>query len=109
MVHEAFDEFGSGDPTYAVMLGFAQGEVFGQLLQDTCDSGDLTRERLVETFRATKNMSTGGAMADLDFTRGPGKSQSLETAIWQPDSTSPTGFREVEPYFVSPLVEKLGF
>ena len=109
VVHEAFDEFGSGDPTYAVMLGFAQGEVFGQLLQDTCDSGDLTRERLVETFRATKNMSTGGAMADLDFTRGPGKSQSLETAIWQPDSTSPTGFREVEPYFVSPLVEKLGF
>lgn len=109
VVHKAFDKYGKGDATYAVMLGFAQGEVFGKLLQETCDSGDLTRERFVETFKNTKKMSTGGAMTDLDFTRGQGKSQSLETAIWQPDASSPTGFREVEPYFTSPLVEKLGY
>lgn len=108
-VHQAFDKYGKGDPTYAVMLGYAQGEVFGKLLQQTCDSGDLTRDRFVETFRNTKDMNTGGAMTTLDFTRGKGKSQSLETAIWQPDSAQPTGFREVEPYFTGELVKKLGY
>jgi ABC-type branched-subunit amino acid transport system substrate-binding protein len=109
VVHQAFDKYGKGDPTYAIMLGFAQGEVFGQLLKQTCDSGDLTRERFLEFFQKTQKMSTGGVMTDLDFTRGAGKSQSLQTGIWQPDANQPTGFREVEPYFTSPLVEKLGY
>jgi ABC-type branched-subunit amino acid transport system substrate-binding protein len=108
-VHKAFDKYGEGDPSYAITLGYAQGEVFGKLISETCDSGDLTRERLVETFQNTKSMSTGGLMVDLDFTRGQGKSQSLETGLWQPDSSEPTGFRVVEPYFTRPLVEKLGY
>lgn len=107
-VRAAFEEHGEGEPNFGLMLGYAQAEVFGQILEAGCEDGEITRTSVVDAFAGIDSLETDGMMSELDFTRGDGKSQSLEVSILQPDSSATTGFTEVQEPFVSDLVVKNG-
>ncbi|WP_227487179.1 ABC transporter substrate-binding protein [Nocardioides malaquae] len=105
-VRAAFEKYGEGEPNFGLMLGYAQAEVFGRVLESGCEDGEITRESVADAFAGIDSLETDGMMSELDFTRGEGKSQSLEVSILQPDSSATTGFTEVQEPFVSDLVVK---
>lgn len=108
-VRDAFEKHGEGEPNYGLMLGYGQAEIFGQILEAGCEDGEMTRESVIDAFGSMDSVTTDGIITELDFTRGEGKSQSVEVGILQPDSSATTGFTEVQAPFVSDLVEKSGF
>src|SRR5690606_19441297 len=73
-------------PQSGILTGYAQAEVFAQVLEAACEAGDLTREGVLKTFQTVDEADTGGLISTLDFTRGEGKSQSLTSAILRPNS-----------------------
>ena len=107
-VRAAFEKHGEGEPNFGLMLGYGQASILGQILEEGCQDGELTRESAFEAFTSMDSVTTDGIMTELDFTRGDGMSQSVEVGILQPDSSVPTGFSEIVPPFVSDLVVESG-
>lgn len=88
-------------PQSNIMTGYAQAEIFATILERACEDGDLTREGILESFQSLDSVDTGGLVSTLDFTRGDGKSQSLETTILKPTSSVDGGLELIEEAFTS--------
>lgn len=96
-------------PQGGIMTGYAQAEIFAKVLDQACEDGDLTRKGILKSFQTLDNVDTGGLISTLDFTRGKGKSQSLETAILKPSSAVEGGLEQVEAPFISEEVKNGGY
>lgn len=96
-------------PQSSIMTGYAQAEIFAAVLEKACQDGDLTREGILKTFQSMDPVDTGGLVSTLDFTRGKGKSQSLETAILKPTSSVDGGLQQVQAAFTSDEVKNGGY
>ena len=54
-------------PNFGVPLGYAIGEIWGQILKAACAKGDLTRDRIQAAVEAATAMSTDDLVPGLDF------------------------------------------
>lgn len=93
-------------PQMAILSGYAQAQIWDNLLKASCSAGDLSREGVMNVFKTLKNVDTGGLLVPLDFTRGKDKSQSLSTMILRPDSSSKGGLKLYKEAFSSSVAEK---
>ena len=66
------------------MTGYAQADAYTQILDLACKNKEFTREGILNAFHSMKTVETGGLLVPLDFTRGYGKSQRLETLLVRP-------------------------
>lgn len=100
---------GDEKPSFGLMLGYAQAELYGKIVAKACEGGkDITRAKLLETFRSMSSVDTEGLISEISFTRGQGKSQAVKSTVLRPDSSVAGGLKLVKEPFVSPLVEKHG-
>ncbi|HEY5841023.1 MAG TPA: ABC transporter substrate-binding protein [Mycobacterium sp.] len=91
-------------PGAGVVIGYAQAQAYTEIISKSCDN--LTRAGLVEQFRATTALDTGGLLLPLDFTRGDGqKSPTLATNIVKPDKAAEGGLVLVEENYTSEAVK----
>ncbi len=109
-VRESYAAQGSKVPQQSgILTGYAQAEVFAQVLDAACAKGDLTRSSILATFQSMDAVDTGGLISTLDFTRGKGKSQSLESTILRPNSKVDGGLEVLAPAFISQEVSGSDF
>lgn len=59
-VAEAYTEaYPDGEPTIFVNYGYAVANVFGEALDAACDSGDMTRQGVIDALRGLPEVETG--------------------------------------------------
>jgi len=89
-------------PNAGIPYGYAIAEIWGQLLESTCD--DLTREGIAAAVGQASSISTDDLVADLDFsTRGAPATRSVYVA--RPSLETPGGVEQASDLFVSPDAE----
>jgi len=69
-VAKTYEESGNkAAPNFGIPLGYAIGEIRGQILNAACETGDLTRDGIQAAVEASTAMSTDDLVPDLDFSR----------------------------------------
>lgn len=71
-------------PSLGVVFGYGMSQTMKKVLDAACESGDLTRQGVLDAFSGLSAVDTGGLLVPL---RGfeSGKSPSLESYILRPD------------------------
>jgi ABC-type branched-subunit amino acid transport system substrate-binding protein len=87
-------------PNAGVPYGYAIGEIWGQILEAACESGDLTREGVSAAFEELTDVTTENLVADLDFSQ-QGTPATREVYVAVPDKSIEGGLRQVKELFVS--------
>jgi ABC-type branched-subunit amino acid transport system substrate-binding protein len=82
-------------PSFTVQYGYAQGLIWGQILQKACDTKDLSRAGINAALKASNNITTDKLVSDLDFSK-PGSPSSRTVYIGQVDKNSPGGLKQVQ-------------
>lgn len=99
-VRKLYEESGSKvGKQFGIMTGYAQAQVIGQLLDQACEEGDLSRESILNEFKSTTLADTGGLLTPLNFSLGEGLSQADQTMILRPDSSVEGGLSVHVPLF----------
>lgn len=90
---EAFtSKFPKETPKVSVQLGWAQGRLMSEALNQACENGDLTREGIVKAFHEIQGTDLDGLVAGpLDYTN-QGEPASQVTHISQP-ADAPGGLK----------------
>ncbi len=70
-------------PTFGPLVGYTFGETWGQILKTACDSGDLTRQGILDAITKTKVDTGGLAPSILDFTK-PGSPSTRAVFLMKP-------------------------
>lgn len=83
---------------FGVPYGYAVGQVWGAVLKKACENKDLTRDGIAAALKQTTSASTGGIVADLDFSQ-PGTPATRQVYVTQPDATAEGGLKVVKPLF----------
>lgn len=105
-VAKAYEALGSDDvPNAGIPYGYAIGEIWGQLLQQACDNGDMTRDGIQEALKEADDITTDELVADLDLTQ-PGSPATREVYIAQASLDAPGGSEQIGPLFVSTDAEE---
>jgi ABC-type branched-subunit amino acid transport system substrate-binding protein len=70
-------------PSLGVLVGVGMSELMKQVLDSACESGDLTRQGVLDAFNGLENVDTNDVVVPI---RGfeAGKSPSLESFVLQP-------------------------
>ncbi|MBA3742644.1 ABC transporter substrate-binding protein [Sporichthya sp.] len=82
-------------PSFTVQYGYAQGLIWGQILQKACDAKDLSRAGINAALKSSNNITTDKLVSDLDFSK-PGSPSSRTVYIGQVDKDSPGGLKQVQ-------------
>jgi ABC-type branched-subunit amino acid transport system substrate-binding protein len=88
-------DYPQGKPSSTVQYGYAQGLIWGQILQKACDAKDLTRDGIHAAEQASTNITTDKLVSDLDFSK-PGSPTARDTYILQVDKASPGGLKQLQ-------------
>lgn len=91
-------------PTHHVLAGYENGRVLEQAMTAACESGDLTRESVVNHLREIADFDADGLFPPQDFT-DPAQPGSNKSLILKPKD-NPGGLIQIKDYFASPLQEK---
>lgn len=104
-VAAAYEKLGKKDvPNTGIPYGYAIGEIWGQILEQACEDGDMTRDGIQKALKESSDITTEDLVADLDLTK-PGTPATREVYIAQPDINAPGGVKQLGPLFVSPDAE----
>lgn len=82
-------------PSFTVQYGYAQGLIWGQILQKACDAKDLSRAGINAALKASDNITTDKLVSDLDFSK-PGSPSSRDVYIAQVDKDTKGGLKQVQ-------------
>ena len=100
-VATAWEEAGYDEqPNAGIPYGYAIGSIWGQLLEQACEDGDMTRAGIQAALEQSTEITTEDLVAQLDFSAS-GTPATREVYIAQPDIESPGGLKQVRPLFVS--------
>ncbi len=97
-VADLFEARGDGVPHAGVPYGYAIGEIWGQLLEGTCD--DLTREGVKKAKDEADSLDTEDLVAELDFS-SPGSPATRAVYVAVPNIDTPGGLDQQGELFVS--------
>ncbi len=98
-VAKAYEELGAdAPPNGGIPYGYAIGELWGQLLEKTCD--DLTREGVTQALEESDSIDTDKLVADLDFSQ-PGAPATREVYIGVANLKTPGGIDQQGELFIS--------
>lgn len=96
-----YEESGITDaPSHSVVTGYLSGLVWGAILEQACEDGDLTRAGLLEARKKVTELDTGGLTQPLDYS-DPGDSPTRANLIAQIDAEAPGGLKEVADWVES--------
>ncbi|WP_158716384.1 ABC transporter substrate-binding protein [Blastococcus sp. Marseille-P5729] len=88
------------DPAHSVVTGYLSGLVWGAILEQACEDGDLTRAGLLKARKQVTELDTGGLTQPLDYS-DPGDSPTRANLIAQIDPDAPGGLKEVSDWIES--------
>lgn len=80
----------NGPTDFGITYGYAQAQVFTDVLEAACEEKDLTRAGVLEARRGLTSVDTEGLVVELDFSR-LGTSPSQQSYLLRPDSEEPGG------------------
>ena len=89
-------------PSHAIFAGYVAGMVWGEILKQACDDGDLTRDGILKAKAKVTAVDTKGLMGPLDLSK-EGSPTSREAVIMQADPTvaDKGGLKVVVDFFQS--------
>ena len=93
------------EPNLGVNQGYVEGLVWGAVLEQACEDGDLTRDGILAAKKKVTEVDTQGLMGPLDFSK-EGSPSGREVFIQQADANVEGGLKNVEPLFVSEEAKK---
>jgi ABC-type branched-subunit amino acid transport system substrate-binding protein len=88
-------------PSAAVQFGYALGLVWQQILQQACDSKDLTRAGILAAKNASATVDLKQLVANLDFSK-PGSPATRAVYVVQVDKSEKGGLKQVKALGVAP-------
>lgn len=101
-VAKAYEASGNkAAPNVGIPLGYAIGEIWGQILRTACENDDLTRDGIQAAVEESTAISTNDLVADLDFSH-PGSPATRAVYIARADIDTPGGISQQGPLFTSP-------
>ncbi|WP_134325069.1 ABC transporter substrate-binding protein [Cumulibacter soli] len=100
-VRDAWDEMDIEDPpSSTAFVGYLAALAWGAILEAACDSGDMTREGVMEARKTVDDLDTGGLSGTLDFSN-PNAPTTREVYIAQLAADIPGGTQAVSDLYVS--------
>jgi len=100
-VAKKYEAAGFSEPPFAgVTYGYANGDIFGQILQKACDNKDLSRAGIQRALQESKSIQTGDLVAELDFSRA-GAPPTRRVYVARVDASTKGGLTYVKPLFES--------
>lgn len=88
------------EPALAVNAGYANGVIWGQILQRACAAKDLSRAGIHAALRASDAIDVAGLVPDLDFSK-PGSPSSRSVYIARVDPATPGGLQQVRKLYTA--------
>lgn len=73
-------------PSHAVFAGYVAGMVWGEILEQACSDGDMTRDGILAAKSKVTQVNTEGLMGPLDLSK-EGAPTSREAVIMQADAS----------------------
>lgn len=105
-VAEAYEAAGYAElPNAGVTYGYAIAEIWGQIMEQACENGDMTRAGIQEALRQSENITTGELVADLDFS-SVGTPATRQVYVATPNLDLPGGVEQISELFVSADAEE---
>lgn len=95
-------------PDVYFMYGYAEAEMVAAIIRKALDSGDLSREGLLNAKLHLGHLSLGGLLPDLDYSPSLGP-VSRSTTVFAVDPGVPGFLRRVQSSFVSPAGAEVTF
>ncbi|WP_153505993.1 ABC transporter substrate-binding protein [Cumulibacter manganitolerans] len=90
----------SDQPNLGSVQGYTWGLAWGEILDQACKDGDMTRDGVLAAKDKITKVDTNGLIGALDFSK-PGSPTSREGYIVQADKATPGGLKVVEDLFES--------
>ena len=109
MVKKVLDDYKAAgyteSPYDAVLLGYAYGFAWQDVLEQACKDGDMTRDGILAAKKKVKNVDTKSLTGPLDFSK-EGEPSSRAAFITQPDKAGISGTKSVEKLYESEDAKK---
>jgi len=95
-------------PDYYYMYGYTEAEIEVAIIKKAIDSGDLTRQGLLNAKLNLGSFSFGGLLPDLTYTPqlGPASTQTGVTVV---DASVPAFLKQVQPFFEGDAAKSIKF
>ena len=93
-------------PDYYFMYGYTMAQVEVAILKKAIESGDLTRDGLLNARKNLGHFSFGGLLPDLTYTPSLGPADR-QTLIKKVDVTVPAFLKTIQPFFESNAAKTL--
>jgi ABC-type branched-subunit amino acid transport system substrate-binding protein len=87
-------------PSFTVQLGYAFGEIWGQILTAACKAKDLSRAGIHDALKGSSNITTDKLIANLDYTK-PGSPASRQVYVTTVDKATPGGLKQAKALYES--------
>ena len=107
-VAAAFNKYYPNDkPAIYVDHGYTVAKVFLSVIEKACESGDLSRDGVLDAFHNINGLDTQGLTSALHYSL-VGRPSATQSYITKVDSKVPGGLTTVEELFESELVKMKG-